>query len=199
MSELGVKVTLNKEISAEEILAMKPDEVVLATGAKPVTPKIKGIDSPIVVSFADVLSGKVILGKNCAVIGGGDVGCETAAFIAMTNKNATVIEMLDTLCGKMEGSVKLFLMQYLSDKKVPLYIKASVKEITDHSVIYELGGERKELDHLDNVVIAVGSKSYLPLKSELEGKVSLHVIGDAISPRQGIDAVQEGHRVGKEI
>lgn len=199
LKDLDVKVELNKEMSAEDILALKPDEVILATGAKPLMPQIKGADNDKVLCSADILTGKKVAGANNIVIGGGDVGCETAAFIAMTNKNVRIFEMLDTVAPTMEGSVKLFLLEYLKEKEVPICLNAEVVEITEDGIIYEEDGERKECGPVDNIIIAVGAESYNPLEKELEGKVKTHVIGDARRVQQGIDAVQEGYRIGRTI
>ena len=162
-------------------------------------PPIKGIEADNVYAAIDVLLGKKVVGKNNLVIGGGDVGCETAAHIACSGKKATVVEMAPVACPKMEGSVKLFLFEYLQNKKVDINLNVNVLEIGRNEVISEKDGERIVYKDIDNVIIAVGSKSYNPLESELQGKVNVHVIGDASAVRQGIDAVQEATRIAYSI
>ena len=196
---LPVQIVLNKEMTAEEILALHPDEVVLATGALPAMPPFKGIDKAHVCSSARVLSGTKIAGKRNAVIGGGDVGCETAAFLASTGQSAAVFEMTDGLCPKMEGSVKYFLQEYLDKHHVETYLKAKVMEIKDDAIVYEQEGRIQEYGPIDHVIIAVGGKANNSLAKELRDKVSLHVIGDALSVRQGIQAMQEGYKTGKTL
>lgn len=194
-----VIIHLNSELKAEDILALKPDHVVLATGATPIMPTIKGIDSTNVVTSTDILTGRKSVKGNAAVIGGGEVGTETAAFIASTNRKASVFEMTSELCMKTEGSVKLFLFEYLTDKGVDTYTNAKVLELKDDSVIIERDGQTEEISGFTDIVIAVGGKSYNPLEEELKGKVELSVIGDAKSARQGINAVHEGYEVGYNI
>lgn len=194
-----VKVYLDSELSAAEILALEPDHVVLATGAVPMMPPIKGIDGANVVSSTDILTGRKSVKENAAVIGGGEVGTETAAFIASTNRKASVFEMTNELCAKTEGSVKLFLFEYLASKKVNTYTNAKVLELKDHSVVIEKDGQAEEIGGFTDIVIAVGGKSHNPLADELKGKVELSIIGDAKSVRQGIDAVHEGYEAGYHI
>lgn len=194
-----VIIHLNSELKAEDILALKPDHVVLATGATPIMPTIKGIDSTNVVTSTDILTGRKSVKGNAAVIGGGEVGTETAAFIASTNRKASVFEMTSELCMKTEESVKLFLFEYLTDKGVDTYTNAKVLELKDDSVIIERDGQTEEISGFTDIVIAVGGKSYNPLEEELKGKVELSVIGDAKSARQGINAVHEGYEVGYNI
>ena len=78
----------------------------------------------------------------------------------------------------------------------PSYTNAKVKELTENSVIIEKNGKDETYDGFTDIVIAVGGKSYNPLEKELEGKIPLTVIGDAVSVRQGIDAVHEGYVAG---
>ncbi|MBN9231319.1 MAG: NADPH-dependent 2,4-dienoyl-CoA reductase [Legionella sp. 40-6] len=57
------------------------DEVVLATGIKPRTPNIVGIDNPKVLSYIDVLTGKKSVGARVAIIGAGGIGFDVAEFL----------------------------------------------------------------------------------------------------------------------
>ena len=54
-----------------ELLSLKPDSIVLATGSQPVMPPIPGIRNEKFVSVADILDGRVLPGARCLVIGGG--------------------------------------------------------------------------------------------------------------------------------
>jgi thioredoxin reductase len=48
--------------------------------------------------------------------------------------------------------------------------------------------------------LALGTKSVNSLKNQLEKKVpEVYVIGDALTPRQAIDAIEEGARVALKI
>jgi 2,4-dienoyl-CoA reductase (NADPH2) len=78
----GVRVVLNSEVDEKVIAAEKPDSIILATGAVPIAPPIKGAGLPHVVQAWDVLQDKVYTGKNVVIIGGGAVGVETALFLA---------------------------------------------------------------------------------------------------------------------
>ncbi len=60
--------------TAEDLKNGNFDEVIMATGIKPRTPKIEGIDHPKVLSYIDVLKLKKPVGKRVAVIGAGGIG-----------------------------------------------------------------------------------------------------------------------------
>ncbi|MGW4031861.1 FAD-dependent oxidoreductase [Streptomyces sp. NPDC004838] len=57
------------------------DEIVIATGVRPRTPDIPGIDHPSVLSYLDVLLGRAPVGERVAVIGAGGIGFDVAEFL----------------------------------------------------------------------------------------------------------------------
>ena len=67
----------------ELIREENPDKVILATGGTGLRPGIKGIDLPNVVSAEDILLGKIQPADQIVVAGGGEVGLETAAHLAI--------------------------------------------------------------------------------------------------------------------
>ena len=81
--ELGVDIVLNKEASAEDILAASKeyDRVVIACGSKAVLPDIPGAGRIPMVHAWDVFEGTAKLGKNIVIVGGGDVGVEAAMYL----------------------------------------------------------------------------------------------------------------------
>ncbi|MGN0065264.1 MAG: FAD-dependent oxidoreductase [Nocardioides sp.] len=76
---LGVDVRLGTEAGADDLEPY--DEVVVATGVRPRTPLIDGIDHPSVVSYADVLSGAAVPGHRVAVIGAGGIGVDVSHWL----------------------------------------------------------------------------------------------------------------------
>ncbi|MTE16728.1 NAD(P)-binding protein [Nocardia sp. CT2-14] len=81
LQRVGVDVRLGKPVDADELAAEEYDEIVLATGVTPRRPEVPGIDHPKVVSYVEVLSGRVTPGPRVAVIGAGGIGFDTAEFL----------------------------------------------------------------------------------------------------------------------
>ncbi len=79
MTDLGVKVELGREVGADDLTGF--DEVVIATGVIPRDPQIPGQDRDNVLSYIDVLRGKVPVGKSVAVIGAGGIGFDVSEFL----------------------------------------------------------------------------------------------------------------------
>ena len=57
------------------------DDVVVATGIVPRTPRIPGVDRANVVTYLDVLQRKVVLGQRVAIIGAGGIGFDVGEFL----------------------------------------------------------------------------------------------------------------------
>jgi len=79
---LGVEIKLNTRVTNAQLNAEKFDFVALATGIIPRTPNIEGIDHEMVLSYVDVISGKVQVGKRVALIGAGGIGFDVAEFLS---------------------------------------------------------------------------------------------------------------------
>ncbi len=78
----GVQLRLGETVDEGCLDAEKPEFVLLATGASPITLPIPGVDLPNVVQAWDVLTEKVECGKKVVIIGGGAVGVEVALYMA---------------------------------------------------------------------------------------------------------------------
>lgn len=76
-----VDVRLNTLVDAALISKERFDEVILATGIKPRTPGIEGIDHPKVMSYIDVLLHKKEVGQKVAVIGAGGIGFDVSEYL----------------------------------------------------------------------------------------------------------------------
>ncbi|MDP2772350.1 MAG: NADPH-dependent 2,4-dienoyl-CoA reductase [Nocardioides sp.] len=76
---LGVEVRLSTEATAADLASY--DEVVVATGVVPRVPDFPGVDHPKVVSYADVLSGRVVPGQRVAVVGAGGIGVDVSVWL----------------------------------------------------------------------------------------------------------------------
>ncbi len=76
---LGVDVRLGHEASDADLAAY--DEVIVATGVTPRIPELGGVDHEKVLTYADVLSGRVVPGKRVAVIGAGGIGVDVSHWL----------------------------------------------------------------------------------------------------------------------
>ncbi len=81
----GVQSRLGTRVTAEQLVAGKYDEIVLATGVSPRDPHIEGADeqreSGRVLSYIDVLQHGRPVGPRVAVVGAGGIGFDVAEFL----------------------------------------------------------------------------------------------------------------------
>jgi len=210
VKKAGVTINLNTEVSQALVGRVKPDVVIVATGATPLIPAdIPGTDKPNVVTAQDVLASKVDFGpmNKVVVVGGGQVGCETADFLAergdfsfVQRREVTIIEMLPAIALDMYAATRYFLMGRLHADDVKMITSAKVKEILDDGVVFTRNGVEETLRGMDTIVLALGAKPADELSHKIRDKVAeLYVIGDAKQPRKALQAIAEGAEVARAI
>jgi len=77
----GVQQVLNKRVTRDELLQQGFDDIIVAAGIVPRTPRIEGIDHPKVLSYIDVLKNNVPVGARVAIIGAGGIGFDVSEFL----------------------------------------------------------------------------------------------------------------------
>lgn len=200
LEALGVQVVLETEVTPELVALIKPDVIIAANGATPIVPKtIPGSDKPHVVTANDVLAGKVNTGNRVVVIGGGDVGAETANHLALYLKQVTLVEMLDDIAADEVVVPRWGLLEDIDRHKVRVCTGTTVQEIKDDGVV--LAGNVNEEIPADTVVLAVGSRPNKELGEALQAAgYDVRVIGDAVkAPNNAWNAIAEGFSAGCEI
>ena len=93
----GVRLHLNRRVTAEELIAAKYDEVVIATGVTPRTPSIKGQEEAVrsgkVLSYVDVLLRGAAVGKKVAVVGAGGIGFDVSEFLVQEAGHSPTLDL----------------------------------------------------------------------------------------------------------
>jgi 2,4-dienoyl-CoA reductase (NADPH2) len=79
LKQYDVHVNLNTEANAAKLSEF--EHVIIATGVKPRPWTIPGANTAEVVSYIDVLQGRVKVGKRVAIIGAGGIGFDVAEFL----------------------------------------------------------------------------------------------------------------------
>ena len=79
LRRVNAEVRLNRAPDAGVLEAF--DEVVIATGIEPRRPAIPGIDHRKVANYVDLLSGRIDVGRDVAIIGMGGIGFDVALYL----------------------------------------------------------------------------------------------------------------------
>lgn len=223
LDELGVPVHLGVEVSERDIKAFGADAIVVATGAKPLNPPIPGIENA--VEAEDVLLGKAEVAPGPVVVcGGGEVGSETADFVAQYRDDVTVLEMRDGLCLDMMPITKGAFMEMMAASGVKSHVNATVKSIesgvaVDSAIASWSGaagggddaGHGFAMHFVDaegtehtlpaaTVISAFGYRAYNPLEEAARRHCNnVQVVGCAVKAGNALVASREGYEAGLAI
>ena len=184
MDRLGIEVKLNTFMTPEMLhdLSPSPYAVFVATGSRPIVPRIPGVDKEHVCTIDDVLNGHVhFTGKKIAVIGGGLTGCETAELIASWKNVVTVIEMLPTVCHGIYASTQRETIQALNEADVKIKTNTKLLEIRDSVILLkDLQTDEELITEADHVVLSIGNRPDNQLYQAIADDMNAVLIGDAL-------------------
>lgn len=197
----GVEMVLQKEVTGADIENIQPDAVVIATGVTFARAAIPGADGENVFSFIDVLSKKVdFSGKKVAVVGGAEIGADTALYLAEHGARVVIIRRGAEIGQELNFAQKPKIMGKLERYKVEFRPGLAVYQITNEGVLVLDKKGKQHLITADAVVIGMGGASYKDLIDNLEGRVpKLYSIGDCKKPRKIYNAIHEGFVTGRTI
>lgn len=199
VARLGVDVRLNCRVTAGRAVELAPEAIVLATGARPLVPPIPGADSVAVTAW-DVLAGRVEVGRRVAIVGGGDVGCETAEHLAAQGCEVTILEMLPAVAPQLSKWTHRMLLERLQAAGVEILLQARVLAIEPGCVVYDRQGVTGEVAPVDSVVLASGAQAENALAPALESTgLTIHTIGDAAQPGTLAEAIRAGFELGRTL
>ncbi len=199
VKKLGVKV-IESEATAQTIKAGKFDAAIVAAGADPVIPRIKGVDKPLVLGALEVLRGAKT-GKDVMVIGGGMVGCEVALMLAEEGKKVTIVEMMDEIANGLCLTPKIaFFKRFFRQNVRPFTSTHLVEIVNDGAILADKFGKKTEVKS-DNVILAMGFRANKGLYEELAQVPGLEVyaVGNCVEPRTIFDAIHEGYAAAYQI
>lgn len=187
-------------VNKEEIKQRRPDAVIIACGAYPVTAPIPGFDSKMVADARDVLTGKVELVSPVVILGAGYVGMETADYLLAKGIAVTVLEMQPfPPVGKLTAH-GYWLHKRIKDAGGRLIFGAQVLDIEAGDVRYRQNDAERVVESAAMIVTAMGAKSENSLEDVLkELAIPFRTVGDAKTPRRILEAIHEGHKAGEGI
>ncbi|RYF31871.1 MAG: FAD-dependent oxidoreductase [Comamonadaceae bacterium] len=206
-----VDLRLATEVSAEDILGMAFDAVVLATGSVPQTDghstyrdageELVGVNLPHVFTTWDVFTRLEDIGQRVVVLEEDPHGAGTAVAEHLSDQGRSV----QVVSPNTHSGSQLHIYH------VPdLYRRFGQKGIQVHPHTIALAVEKARLlcrdrftgvrwavDNIDAVVLATGNRSNDSLyRALLSRHPEVHVIGDCVAPRQLDQAIVDGERVG---
>jgi 2,4-dienoyl-CoA reductase-like NADH-dependent reductase (Old Yellow Enzyme family)/thioredoxin reductase len=214
VERLGVEVRTNTYVEAADVLAEKPDAVIVATGARP---RMDGVQVAIPaqptigVEQSHVLSSTELLTDRRRTLGGhalvfDDVGGYEAVAAADFLIEKGVAVTFATRCSSFAPIVDTWTraepaLERLQAGRFRLVTRAHLVEVRPREcVIRPLQGSEHVVVPADHVVLVLPRESLADLHGELRGAVPhLALVGDALSPRDLQAAIREGHLAARSI
>jgi 2,4-dienoyl-CoA reductase-like NADH-dependent reductase (Old Yellow Enzyme family)/thioredoxin reductase len=194
----GVTINLNTEATKKKVAADKADVVIVAIGADPVTADFPGAAGAHVVWVGDVDMGKVKVGENVVVIGGGFTGCETALQLAKEGKKVTIVDMLDY--PTLEADWPRGLADLLQEYGVHFLTETKVEKIITKGVVVIGNKWQQSTVAADTVILSLGYKARTATANLFKGLAAdVYIIGDCSKARTVKEAVHEGFNIAVEI
>ncbi len=198
LAEYGVTIKLNTPVDAESVKKLPCDSIVVSTGSKPRKLPVPGGD--LAVTAADVLTGVKKAEGKVVIIGGGQVGVETALWLKDQGYDVSIVEAKDNLIAATAEPIaqpnRDMLLELLIYKKIPAYTGAAVKEVKENAVICEKDGSTVELP-CDTAIVSIGYVADDELYRKIDSVTSKQIwlIGDAKQPGTIMSSIRDASAV----
>lgn len=149
----------SKESSLQELYA---ENILIATGSKPIIPRLEGTDLPGVIT-SDELLAMARTYQKLLIIGGGVIGIEFATIYQEMGYEVEIIEALDRILPGMDKEISQSIAMSLKKKGVIIHTKARVTGIQseeEETLVCEY--TEKDTTHTtraEGILLAVGRKA----------------------------------------
>lgn len=167
----------NKNITVVEIKTGKEkkldyDKLVLATGATPVKPPIKGLDLKNVFTLHGVEDAEGIKSafkngkaRDVTIIGGGLIGIEVAEAFHELGARVTIVERLPQILSFLDSEMATLVTNHLESKGVKVLTNTAVEGLQGDEYVKSISTNRGSIAS-EIVIVAVGVKPNVKLAQE---------------------------------
>jgi NADPH-dependent 2,4-dienoyl-CoA reductase/sulfur reductase-like enzyme/rhodanese-related sulfurtransferase len=197
----------SKTVKGRNLLTGQPfvtpyDKLVLATGAKPIRPRIDGMNLENIFTLRSILDGDAILQsirskklKKVVVVGGGYIGLETAEAMNQMGKKVTLVELAVQIATLFDEDFASVLRQYLEKKGIRIFtgdgltsfighkgrvsaVQTSSRQIEAQAVILSLG-IRPNVELAQKADLRIGETGAIWVNERMETNIEdIYAAGD---------------------
>jgi 2,4-dienoyl-CoA reductase-like NADH-dependent reductase (Old Yellow Enzyme family) len=211
--DLGVDIRTGLAATAADVLAERPDAVVLATGSHYtargesgfMAEPVPGWDRDFVYTPEQILdegarpSGRVLIldeDQSFAGVGIAQLLAAAGASVELVTREFSTVPL--SVFSSLDFPIVMARLKQLGLRSTP---GSYVKEIGDGTVtVFDILTNDEEVREVDSVVLVTMRLAEDDLGSSLDGEVAqLYLVGDALAPRGLFEAMYEGHRFARLI
>jgi len=204
VEKLNVNLKVGQKATAESIVYIEPDAVVLATGAQPSLPDLED-EYDRIVTVQAAMEGAMV-GGNVAVLDlrGDMIGVTTADWLAFSGRQTSLITPFRFAGHLVDPMTWQMLHQRLLKGGVNIFTNSDLISLTDYGIEIRsnVSGETSSIMDVASVVVSGGGVGRTDLANQLR-KISpglpIKVVGDAVSPRNIEKAIWDGHLAGRAL
>jgi NADPH-dependent 2,4-dienoyl-CoA reductase/sulfur reductase-like enzyme/rhodanese-related sulfurtransferase len=201
-----------KTVKGRNLLTGEPfitpyDKLVVATGAKPIRPKIEGMNLENIFTLRSLLDGDAILRslrskkmQKVLVVGGGYIGLEMAEAMNQMGKKVTLIELAPNIATLFDGDLASVLHQYLEKKGIRILtdegltsfighegrvcrVQTSARQIEAQAVILSLG-IRPNVELAQGAGMRIGETGAIWVNERMETNIEdIYAAGDCVETK----------------
>jgi 2,4-dienoyl-CoA reductase-like NADH-dependent reductase (Old Yellow Enzyme family)/thioredoxin reductase len=199
IADAPIDVRLNTAVTPELSVSLNPDVMIAALGARPIVPRIKGIDRANVFSAEYIYEHTESVGKKAVILGGGLVGVELAIYLASLGKDITIMEMMPELNNGGNILHQTALDVEITRLNIRLALGTKASEINERGVLGSAEGN-EALFEADTVIYAVGQAPLSEDADVLRGCApEFYIIGDCGVPKNIMQATSMADAAARNL
>ncbi len=202
--KLGVDVRLGQDVDERLIRKIAPDAVVIATGSEPALPPLEGAHTATVLTAEGALANGRDIGQRVLVFED-DFHLQGVAVIESLMRRGVHVEVVTPLLIAGMDLPPMNLMTFYHRAfaaGVTFTGSHSIRRVNGRSVVIfnVFSQAERELRDIDAIVAVTGNQARSGLLHAIQGQApETYGVGDCVSPRKALEAIHEGHLVGRRI
>jgi 2,4-dienoyl-CoA reductase-like NADH-dependent reductase (Old Yellow Enzyme family)/thioredoxin reductase len=204
LERLKVDVRLGVEAGVDDVLALAPDAVVVATGTRPWLPEIPGAGAAHVWQMERVITESPALGRTAVVLDYDHHAAPMAVAVLLATRGMEVdlVNPLHLVGAEVEINTQTVCYRQLAQHGVRVHTNAVAVAIDGPRIVLEnrFSRARSEIAGVDAVVICSPGRAADGLAAPLRLRVKeLVVVGDAYAPRRLLAGIRDAYTAARAL
>src|SRR5579871_5421561 len=172
----------DKSVASASGLTVRYDQLLIATGSKPVAPPIPGLGLPGVCAFRDIADVDKMLAaarihKRAVVIGGGLLGLEAAWGLKQRGMSVALVHLMPTLMERqLDAAAGQLLQRELDRRGIAFFTNGQTEEITGTKYAEGVQLADGRFVPADLVVLAIGIRPNIDLAKQAQLEVNRGIV-----------------------